>query len=143
MRDPSSGLAGFQLIHQAPDTVGFAAFDDLERSGTVEGCAGVSSLAEFIRAQLPVAGQLERVLDDFGLLFRRQVVHFFNDFGCGHDPNFSRATGEVQVFAPTRNSPRASAFRVFCVFRGWRSSRTRKTLQHRFRSFGPWCLVFV
>ena len=50
-------------------------------------CEAFSQIAEFIRAQLPVAGQLECVLNDFSLLVRRQAVHFFNYFGCCHKPN--------------------------------------------------------
>src|ERR1035438_262271 len=66
-----------------------------------------SQITEFIRAQLPVAGQLERVLNDFGLLGRRQAVHFFNHFGCCHASNSSPAPGELQVSAvkPKSNFP--------------------------------------
>jgi hypothetical protein len=63
-----------------------------------------SQIAEFVRAQLSVAGQLERVPNDFGLLFRRQAVQFFDHFGCCHESNSSPAMNELQVLAVRPNS---------------------------------------
>jgi hypothetical protein len=40
---------------------------------------------QIIREQLAAAGQFGRVLNDFGLLLRREVVHFLNDFCGGHE----------------------------------------------------------
>src|SRR5947207_15967353 len=54
-------------------------------------------ITEFVRTQLPVAGQLECVLNHFGLFLRRQVVHFLNEFGRCHRANFSRRKAEFQV----------------------------------------------
>lgn len=63
-----------------------------------------TAIAEFVRAQLPMAGQLERVLNDFDLLVRRQAVNFFNHFGCCHEFNPGPTTGELQVSAVMPNS---------------------------------------
>ena len=70
-----------------------------------------SQITEFIRAQLPVAGQLEGVLNDFGLLGRRQAVYFFNHFGCCHASNSSPAAGEFQVSAVKPNTPNHTTYR--------------------------------
>ena len=51
-----------------------------------------------------MAGQLEGVLNDFGLLVRRQAVHFFDHFGCCHESNSCPAMGELQVSAVKPNS---------------------------------------
>ena len=51
-----------------------------------------------------MAGQLEGVLNDFGLFVRRQAVNLFDHFGCCHEFNPSPATGELQVSAVKPNS---------------------------------------
>ena len=54
----SGGLAGFQLVNHAPNAVGLAALDDLERGGAVKGGVGVfeSGANRFGRDEVHMTG---------------------------------------------------------------------------------------
>src|SRR5438874_8260056 len=52
-------------------------------------CEPFGQVSKFIRAQLPVAGQLECMPNDFGLLLRRQAVDFLNEFGRSHEASLA------------------------------------------------------
>ncbi len=45
----------------------------------------IRQLAQFIRAELATASELQRVLNYLGLFVRRQLVNFFNYFGRSHE----------------------------------------------------------
>src|SRR5258706_299523 len=78
---------GHESLAVEPARHGGPQSNDFRR--VIGSCQALGQQAQFISAQLPVTRHLERMLNHFGLLVRRQSVHLCNYFGRCHQFKFS------------------------------------------------------